>query len=181
MSDIIFQDDIKNIDGITIITPNALFPDIKSIISKGDYMENMLQKNGVLLFRDFNIGSPDKFKDLAAVFANDLMSDNGEHNPLASTDKVYTPVSYSPSQKLLWHNENSFDHHWPLMIMFGCVKPAEVGGETPVVDSRKVLASLDKEVVDEFSQKGVMYIRSHGFGFGRSWQEIYRTENIDEM
>jgi alpha-ketoglutarate-dependent taurine dioxygenase len=181
MSEKIFHEDIKNIDGVTIITPNALFPDIKSIIAKGDYTKNMLKKSGLLLFRDFNVESPDKFKDLATVFANDLMSDNGEHNPLASTDKVYTPVSYSPSQKLLWHNENSFNHHWPLIIMFGCVKPAEIGGETPVVDSRKVLASLDKEVVDEFSQKGVMYVRSHGFGFGRSWQETYRTENTDKM
>lgn len=173
--------DLESLGGIIKISPIDGFSDIQDFSLRSSELENMLHKYGALLFRGFSIDSPDKFKKVAISFAEDLMSDNGEHNPLSTTDGVYTPVSYSPKEKLLWHNENSFNHTWPMMIMFGALKPADTGGETPVVDSRKVLAALAPEIVAEFSQKGIMYTRTHGFGFGRSWQETYRTENISEM
>lgn len=168
-------------NGVTIITPHTELHDIQSIVLKRREMEKLLQENGALLFRNFHIDSPEKFKNLASAFADDLMSDNGEHNPLSSIDKVYTPVTYSPREKLLWHNENSFNQRWPLMIMFGCLTPATAGGETLIVDGRKILTAIDPEVLREFSQKGVTYVRTHGFGFGRSWQDTYQTQNKKQL
>ncbi len=176
-----FQKYFENLNGMIIIKPTKEMPDINALINHDGMMEKILHEKGALLLRNFSIDSAEKFKEIALIFARDLMSNNGEHIPLSTTHGVYTPVSYSPKEKLLWHNENSFNHVWPLMIMFGAARPAEIGGETPVVDSRKVLAALDAEVVDEFSKKGVMYVRTHGCGFGRTWAETYHTDDKNEL
>jgi alpha-ketoglutarate-dependent taurine dioxygenase len=162
---------------IDTILPSADFPDLSAILSKGNQFADMLHQKGILLFRDFSINTSNDFKEFANLFINDFMDSNGEHIPLEEIKGVFTPVSYSEEEKLLWHNENSFNMSWPLIIIFGAATPAAKGGETPVVDSRVVLANIDKDIIAEFSQKGVMYVRSHGFGFGRSWQQVYQTDD----
>ncbi len=170
---------IENSTEVITITPSNKLSDIQELLLKQNELKQTLHKSGALLFRNFNINCAEKFKEFAEIFANDLMSDNGEHDSLPAIQGIYTPVSYSPKEKLLWHNENSFNYSWPLVIMFCCVKPANIGGETPVVDSRKVLKNLDPAIVKEFSRKGIMYVRT--YGFGRAWQEIYQTNSRAEM
>lgn len=162
---------------VDTIFPGAIAVDLNDLADQGDKLRARLHQNGVILFRGFQVDSAEKFKALATVFTNKLMDDNGEHNPLPGSHGIYTPVTYSAKEKLLWHNENSFNQTWPLMIMFGAAKVAEKGGETPIADSRKILTLIDKEIKDEFSRKGMMYVRTHGFGLGRSWQETHRVNN----
>lgn len=171
----------KELSGIFAITPNKTILDFNSLLSLGNRLESLLYQQGALLFRGFELDNPDNFKALAKRVAQDLMSGNGEHDPVPETEGIYTPVAYSPKEKLLWHNENSFNFSWPLMIMFGAARPADEGGETPIVDSRQILTHLDSEIVEEFKCKGVMYVRTHGFGLGRSWQETYGTQNKNEL
>ena len=162
---------------IFTIYPNKEFSNINSLADKRNYLSGILHRKGALPFRDFQAHSSDNFKKISNVFVSDFISDNGEHIPLSDTKGVFTPVSYSEKEKLLWHNENSFNMSWPLVIIFGSSIPAKEGGETPIVDSRLVLSNIDKDIVSEFLHKGVMYVRTHGFGFGRSWQQVYQTNN----
>ena len=67
------------------------------------------------------------------------------------------------------HNENSYAGTWPLKIFFCCVKPANQGGETPIVDSRKVFELIDPEIRELFERKQVMYLRNYGDGLGLRW------------
>ena len=163
--------------GIDTLIMGEFAPDLSALIAKKKDLQTRLCQQGALLFRGFQINTPEQFKRLATIFTNEFMDDNGEHIPLSGVDGVFTPVGFSANEKLLWHNENSFNQTWPLMIMFGAAKVAEIGGETPIADSRKVLDAIDPEVRKEFYQKGIMYVRTHGFGFGRTWQETYRVEN----
>lgn len=167
--------------GVTTIYPDKTMSDINGLILKSAELREILHTHGAILLRDFNVYSSDEFKCVADVFIDDLMEDNGEHNPLPDKNGIYTPVSYSSKETLLWHNENSFNNVWPLIIMFGAVKPAVSGGETPIADSREVLAKINPDIINEFKKKGVMYVRTHGFGFGRTWQETYRTNNKSEL
>lgn len=166
---------------ILLITPTNKLPTITDLSFTRSVLSDNLHTKGALLFRGFHIDSATKFKEVALLFTNNLMSDNGEHIPAKESTRVFTPVNYPSNEKLLWHNENSFNASWPLMIMFGCTTPAKTGGETPIVDSRKMLAKLDPAVIDEFSTKGVMYVRTHGFGLGLPWQKVYRTDNKLEL
>lgn len=138
-------------------------------------LEADLERHGALLFRGFGITHADALERFASVFVDDLFGENGEHPRAALGGKVYTPVFFPPEEKLLWHNENSFNDEGPARIWFCCARPAESGGETPVVDSRAVHRRLDPALREEFTAKGVMYIRTYGTGLGLDWRSVFRT------
>jgi hypothetical protein len=94
---------------------------------------------------------------------------------------VYTPVAYPSDKQLLWHNENSFNYFWPMKLWFHCAKPAEIGGETPLVDSRKVFAAMDPMIREEFLRKKVTYVRNYMNGLGLNWQTVFGTEHKAEV
>ncbi|MBD2529848.1 TauD/TfdA family dioxygenase [Nostoc flagelliforme FACHB-838] len=150
-----------------------------------DYHRNFLAKNllkyGAILFRGFNIDSPSTFEKFGLAICNELFNENGEHPRETVSGKVYTPVFYPPDRKLLWHNENSFNHRWPMKIMFGCRQPAQQGGETPIVDSRKVFQLIDPKIREIFIEKQVMYVRNYGDGLGLDWQTVFQTHSEAEV
>ncbi len=146
-----------------------------------DYLDRELCKHGALLFRGFNVGSVSGFEKFAQTIGVDLFTDNGEHQRSPITQSVYTPVDYPSDKQLLWHNENSFNYFWPMKLWFHCAKPAEIGGETPLVDSRKVFASMDPTIREEFLKKKVTYVRNYMNGLGLNWQTVFRTEQKAEV
>lgn len=142
-----------------------------------DAVRQDLLRYGAILFRGFGITEPEPFEALAATLCDELFNENGEHPRETVDGNVYTPTFYPADHKLLWHNENSFNHSWPTKIMFCCVTPPEKGGETPIVDSRRVLAELDAEVRERFVHRGVTYMRNYHPGLGLSWQEVFQTSD----
>lgn len=146
-----------------------------------DFLTNNLLKYGAILFREFNIDAPSEFEKFGLAICKELFNENGEHPRETVSGKVYTPVFYPPDRKLLWHNENSFNHRFPLKIMFGCRQPAQQGGETPIVDSRKVFQLIDPKIREHFIEKQVMYVRNYGEGLGLEWQTVFQTESKAEV
>ncbi|MET8014779.1 amino acid adenylation domain-containing protein [Streptomyces sp. NPDC005271] len=143
-------------------------------------LDTDLERHGALLFRGFAVTDPDALERFASVFVDDLFGENGEHPRAALGGNVYTPVFFPPEEKLLWHNENSFNDEGPTRIWFCCARPADSGGETPLVDSRAVHRRLDPAVREEFTAKGVMYVRNYGTGFGLDWRDVFRTADRTE-
>ncbi|WP_052808562.1 non-ribosomal peptide synthetase [Streptomyces cyaneogriseus] len=146
-----------------------------------DRLDADLERHGALLFRGFSVTDPDALERFASVFVDDLFAENGEHPRASLGGNVYTPVFFPPEEKLLWHNENSFNAEGPTRIWFCCARPAESGGETPVVDSRAVHDRLDAALREEFTAKGVMYSRTYGTGLGLDWREVFRTTDRAEV
>ena len=144
-------------------------------------LDTDLERHGALLFRGFAITDPDALERFASVFVDDLFGENGEHPRAALGGNVYTPVFFPPEEKLLWHNENSFNDEGPTRIWFCCARPADSGGETPVVDSRAVHRGLDPALREEFTAKGVMYLRTYGTGLGLDWRDVFRTGDRAEV
>ena len=138
-------------------------------------------RHGALLFRGFSIDSPEAFERFAGAVCDELFNENGEHPRENVTGNVYTPVFYPPDKQLIWHNENSFNHQWPSKILFCCMEAPPVGGETPIVDSRRVFDRWRPSIRDRFVDKGVMYTRSYGTGLGLTWQEVFRTSDRQEV
>ena len=158
----------------------ASSPDVDLVTWAAEHREEVdgeLLEHGAVLFRGFDVEDATTFGALAEAVCDELFQENGEHPHEALEGNVYTPVFYSPSSKLLWHNENTFNQRFPRKIMFGCVLPAESGGETPVVDSRQVYRSIDEAVRDEFEAKGVAYLRNYGTGLGLGWREVFLTDD----
>lgn len=146
-----------------------------------DFIEKSLLRYGAILFRGFEVGAASDFEQFFRVICPDLFRENGEHPRETVTGGVYTPVSYPSDQLLLWHNENSFNHSWPMKISFCCMKPAEAGGETPIVDSRKVYQLLDAKIRERFVEKKIMYVRNYENGLGLNWETIFRTDDRTQV
>ena len=87
---------------------------------------------------------------------------------------------HAPAEKLLWHNENSFYDTWPRTIVFGCSVPATRGGATPLADSAAVYDEMGGDICERFHRLGVQYVRNCMPGFGRSWQDLYQTDDAAE-
>jgi len=139
------------------------------------FIEGKLQQHGALLFRGFDVASASAFEKFAHAICPQLFDENGEHQRDSVSGKIYTPVAYPSNKLLLWHNENSFNNSWPMKIWFCCASPAAEGGETPLVDSRRVFEMLDPKIRERFIQKKVMYVRNYKEGLGQSWQAIMRA------
>jgi len=146
-----------------------------------EFIEKDLLKHGAILFRGFNIQSTTEFEQFAQVFVPELLSENGEHPRKTISGNVYTPVFYPADKRIWWHNENSFNYRWPMKIWFGCVTPAQQGGETPLVDARRVFNSIDPEIREKFIRKKVMYVRNYGRGLGLDWQTVFRTSSKSDV
>jgi alpha-ketoglutarate-dependent taurine dioxygenase len=165
-----------------VIKPTVEHIDLPDwLVFNHDFLANNLLKYGAILFRGFNIATPSTFEKFGLATCNELFHENGEHPRETVSGKVYTPVFYPSDRKLLWHNENSFNHRFPLKIMFGCRQPAQQGGETPIVDSRKVFQLIDNKIRDIFLEKQVMYIRNYGDGLGLDWQTVFQTQSQAEV
>ena len=141
------------------------------------FIESLLQEHGALLFRGFNYNPGADFERFATAVCPDLLEDNGEHPRQNVGGNVYTPIFYPADKKVLWHNENSFNYFWPLKIWFGCLRPAERGGETPIADSRKVVQLIPRKIRERFIEKQVMYVRAYGKGPGLDWQTVFKSND----
>lgn len=174
---------LLNPDGsLLVIGPNTSDLDLADWSrTTAPLVEDLLLKHGALLFRGFELGDVKRLERFALTVCSELFSENGEHPRRSLSSAVYTPVFYPPEQFLLWHNENSFNLRWPRKILFACVEPAATGGETPVVDSRKVYDLIEPQLRERFESKGVMYVRKYGQGLGLDWSTVFRTTDRKEV
>jgi acyl-CoA synthetase (AMP-forming)/AMP-acid ligase II/alpha-ketoglutarate-dependent taurine dioxygenase/acyl carrier protein len=146
-----------------------------------DDLTSELLTQGAVLMRGFGVKSVPEFEAFAQAVSSHLFSQNGEHPRESISDHIQTPVAYPSRQKLLWHNENSFNLCWPTKLWFCCLKPAEQGGETPLVDSREVFRRIDPAIRAKFLEKRVMYVRTYGEGLGLNWRTVFGTEQPGEV
>src|SRR5215475_13843187 len=129
-----------------------------------DAIEQALLAHGAILFRGFGIRSQEMLEHAVREIggrALDYVDGNSPRHKLGGG--VYTSTEYPPEFFISLHNELSYSNRWPSRLFFCCVTPPRSGGETPLADSRAILARLPAEVRDAFVEKKVKYIRNlHG-------------------
>ena len=143
--------------------------------SNRDLINKALLKHGALLFRGFDLASPAEFEKFAEAISPNLFAEYGDLPREGVGGKVYGSTPYPSDQAILFHNESSHMHRWPMRIWFFCVQAAQQGGETPIVDCRRVYQLLDPKLRDRFAEKKLMYIRNYIEGLDVSWQTFFRT------
>ncbi|WP_377454532.1 TauD/TfdA family dioxygenase [Rhodococcoides fascians] len=141
----------------------------------------IVHTSGSVLLRGFDALSVDDFAGVAEILLDDIVRENGEHEPVEASSIVQTPVPFSHGRKLLWHNENSFNHRWPLILMFSPIIVAESGGQTPLTDSRELLQVLDPAIAALFQERGITYVRRFGNGIGVPWQKVFGTSSRSQL
>ncbi|WP_459209763.1 TauD/TfdA family dioxygenase [Aquimarina rhabdastrellae] len=147
---------------------------------KSNELKILLSKNGVILFKSFEINTPEKLEECVNAFPGSSLNYLDGTSPRTKLqNKVYTSTEYPPEEFISLHNELSYSNSWPSFLFFCCEIPAETGGSTAIADSRLLLSDLSESTRKLFKKNGVMYIRNlhGGFGFGTSWQNAFETED----
>jgi alpha-ketoglutarate-dependent taurine dioxygenase len=159
-------------------------PDSNALLSwyrsKEAFLEQTLLKHGAILFRGFGINTPALFARFTRSVSRTLLDNKEENVPRTKlTSGVYTSTEYPAEYRLSMHSEYSYSHHWPARLFFCCIVAPQEGGETPIADNREVLKGLAPEIVGEFRQKKVKYLRNlhGGKGFGLAWQTAFQTDD----
>lgn len=155
---------------------------IKWAASNQEFIAKNLLKYGGILFRNFEIGSMLEFEQFIQTVSGELLEYRDRSSPRSAIQgKIYTSTDYPANQSIFLHSENSYAAVWPLKIFFHCVTPAEQGGETPIADTRRLFKQINPKIRDRFLEKGVMYVRNFGDGFGLPWQTVFQTTNPSEV
>ncbi|HEY9666644.1 MAG TPA: condensation domain-containing protein, partial [Coleofasciculaceae cyanobacterium] len=143
--------------------------------SHREFIETQLLKHGAILFRGFNINSASEFEIVAQAICPELFGEYGDLPREGVGGKVYGSTPYPADKAILFHNESSHLQRFPLKIWFFCVQPAQQGGETPIVDCRKMYQLLDPKLREQLVSKQLMYVRNYIEGLDVSWQDFFRT------
>lgn len=149
-----------------------------------DLFESWLIKHGAVLLRGFAIDTPQEFESVVEAVQPRLLNYvEGDSPRTKITGKVYTSTEYPDTYQISLHNELSYAHKWPRKIFFYCSTPPTQGGETPIVDCRDVLATLDPQIRDRFITRKVKYVNNlhGGGGIGKSWQDTFETNDKAEV
>jgi alpha-ketoglutarate-dependent taurine dioxygenase len=162
-----------------VVEPNVRDVDLAGwAAAHADFIEESLYKHGALLLRGFDIRSVAEFEQFAeAATTRGLFRQYGDLPPERGSDGVYQSTPYPEDKTILFHNESSHMHRWPMRQFFNCVKAADEGGETPVVDCRRVYEALPADLVERFEQKELLYVRNFTAGLDISWQDFFKTDD----
>lgn len=143
-----------------------------------EFIRSSLLKHGGILFRNFDVPGVTEFEQVIETLSAAPLEYRERSSPRHNvSDKIYTSTDYPADQSIFLHNENSYQHTWPLKIFFFCETPAQRGGETLIADGRQVYARLAPQLRERFRQKRVMYVRNFRPGLGLPWQTVFQTRD----
>ena len=140
-------------------------------------VERYLDRYGAIMFRGFPLAGPPEFEAVASAIAGELFGEYGDLPPEETGQRIYHSTPYPADKTILFHNESSHFSSWPLRQFFFCVVPSQQGGETPMLDCRKVYEVLDREIVEAFEHRGLMYVRNFSEGVDVPWQDFFHTDD----
>ena len=141
-------------------------------------IESSLLKHGGVLFRGFQVGGVDGFRDVVSAVGGEFEQYMYRSTPRTELGGgVYTSTEYPADEHIPLHNENSYSDAWPRRLFFYCEQPAEQGGATPIADSHRVFDRIPAAVREKFIARKVMYLRNYECGVDLPWQEVFQTRD----
>ena len=145
-------------------------------------LETEWVRRGTLRFRGFDVLGPQAFEQVAQALEPDLKSDYLGTSPRnARSAHVFSASELPPAYPITQHIEMSFLPSAPRKLFFHCTIPTAINGETPTVDYRAVLASLDPAVRKEFETRSVRNIRNYDGPASPKGSDLWKLKRWDEM
>jgi alpha-ketoglutarate-dependent taurine dioxygenase len=134
---------------------------------------------GGILFRGFDIENATDFESFFRTVCGPLNEYTHRVTKRSQPGEsfVYTSTDHPKTLDLALHNETSYTKQWPAQIGFYCDLPSREGGQTPIADSRRVLAALPKDLVARFSKNQLLYMRNSGNSIELPWKETFQTDD----
>lgn len=165
-------------DGPALVQVDARGPSVGWVAAHRQEIEALLRARRALLLRGAGVDGVESFKAVLAALGARLADYVERSTPRSRLDgRIFTSTEYPSDAEIPPHNESSYSLDWPRRIFFCCLEPATQGGQTSLVDSRRVYALLDPAVRDAFVRRQVLYTRNYGQGVDLTWQDAFQTDD----
>ena len=152
------------------------------ILRGRETLRESLRGSGALLFRGFSVPGIDSFQGAVKALSGDPLEYSERSSPRSAIrGRVYTSTDYPPAAEIFLHNENSYQAAWPGMLYFYCLEPPASNGATPLADTRRILASIDRAVREEFERRQWMVVRNYHADLGIPWTDAFNTKSRREV
>src|SRR5688572_14881255 len=87
--------------------------------SQQEFIEKRLLEHGGILFRNFNIRNASAFEQFINAVSGAPLEYNERSSPRSQVSgNIYTSTDHPANQQIFLHNENSYQHTWPMKIFF---------------------------------------------------------------
>jgi hypothetical protein len=175
---------------IPIFDNNLIKCDLSQFFKKN---KNKLIKTnlvyGAILFRNFDL-NPTIFEKTINNLNMKEINMFGSAAPRTKIQgTIYTANDSPPSEKIPMHHEMAQTKNPPSHIFFYCEQPSSIGGETPLIDSRKIydyIYNNHNKIYKEL-KNGIYYERTLSeyddvsSALGKGWKNCYDVKSKKEM
>jgi len=143
---------------------------------------SLILESGAVLFRGFDVRSAEDFQRFLDAIGGIPIDYTYKSTPRTRVSgNVFTATEYPSQLEIPLHCENSYQKTWPMWISLCCLKRAAQGGQTPIADMRRVTVAIAPEILERFANRGVKYIRHYRPYVDLSWQDVFHTNDRDEV
>ncbi|XP_071713868.1 clavaminate synthase-like protein At3g21360 [Rutidosis leptorrhynchoides] len=159
----------------------------EAIKAEKQWLESLLVKCGVILFRDFPVTSPSEFNDVVEAFGFPEMEYVGGRAPRTQVvGRVYTANESPPENRIQFHHEMAYVRDVPSKLFLFCEVEPGSGGQTPIVLSHIIYEKMKAkhpEFIAKLEEHGLTYtvIMSDesdlSYIAGRGWKPAYMTDD----
>ncbi|MFG2058173.1 TauD/TfdA family dioxygenase [Micromonospora sp. NPDC048930] len=168
--------------GLPVTVESDGTPVLELIESRRAELRAALVEHGGLLLRGFDVGGVDGFDRVVRALSGEPLTYTERSSPRHSIKgRVYTSTDYPPEEEIFLHNENSYQAGWPLTLFFYCIQPPTSQGATPLADVRQVYRNIDPAIREEFERRRWLLVRNFHADFGTPWQQVFNTDDRDEV
>ena len=137
-----------------------------------------LAAHGAVLLRNGSVTTPGEFGAFVSALGLPRLDYIYRSTPrTAVAGEVFTATEYPADEEIPLHNENAYQRIWPLALAFCCLRPADVGGETPIADMRRVTRALPGQLLEKFARLGVRYTRVYRDKLDLPWNVVFQTDD----
>jgi alpha-ketoglutarate-dependent taurine dioxygenase len=147
-------------------------------------LDELLVTHGAILFRGFALTGPEDFRRCARALGAAPYGYVGGNTPRSAVaPDIFTSTEYPATETIGLHHEMSYLPTWPARVFFYSLQPAAQGGQTSLASSRDVVRALPSDIVEQFRQRKVTYIRHFhpSLPVGKTWEATYQTSNRAEL
>ncbi|EKR18896.1 taurine catabolism dioxygenase, TauD/TfdA family [Leptospira interrogans serovar Grippotyphosa str. UI 12769] len=141
-----------------------------------------LKQYGAILFRGFEIISPQDFEEVILNIDSNLKNNYLGTSPRNQVTKyIFTATELPSAYPIMQHAEMSFLDSPPKKLFFYCGKAPGKFGETPITDLRKVLKEIPTHIREKFEKEKIRYSRVYNGPSNQSRFQFWKTKRWDEM
>jgi hypothetical protein len=147
-----------------------------------EFIEEALLNYGGIVFRGFNLKGNEFRKITDIISPNPALSYTAGIAPRKNFgDGVYLSTTIEKRCEIPQHHEMSYFRKWPEKIFFYCEMPSDSGGETTVASTRRFMKKIDKNIINSFEKKEVLYLRNYIEGINSNWKDSFETDKKNEV